>query len=174
MTILEAAEKFKPYIIAIVKSGSSVLPWINNPHDTDYIIYTDDEHAEWVSKFYKLKPKGDCWFIINVSNKKIRLFQYLYHYSQLIYGAPIEPRPDIFEFEKEYKLKLIELFGKAHRKQKYWYHVLTGIYLLENKDYYLTEEQKYNVQLCRDRQTTLEIYNYIQEQLLKYKKELEE
>jgi hypothetical protein len=174
MTILEAADEFKSHIIAIVKSGSSVLPWIDNPHDTDYIIYTESEQGEWVSAFYKLKPKNDCWFITNISNKKIRLFQYLYHYSQLVYGESIEPQPDIFEYEKEYKLILIEQLGKPLRKQKYWYHILTGIYLLENRDYYLTEEQLQNVRLCHDRQITLEIYNYIQEQLLKYKKELEE
>lgn len=174
MTTVEAAAKFKSNIIAIVKSGSSVLPWINNPHDADYIIYTESDQGEWASEFYKLKPKNDCWFITDISNKKIRLFQYLYHYSQLVYGESIEPRPDIFEYEKEYKSVLVEQLNKQNRKQKYWYHILTGIYLLENRDYYLTEEQSQNVQLCHDKQITLEIYNYIQEQLSKYKVELEE
>lgn len=173
MEILKAADKFKPRIIAIVKSGSSVLPWIENPHDSDYIIYVEDKSETWISEFYKLKPKHECWFITDISNKKARLFQYLYHYSQLLYGELLEPRPSIFECEKEYKLILIEQLGKPLRSQKYWYHILTGIYMFENGGYFLTEEQVKNVRLCHDKQITPEIYDYIQGQLLKYKKELE-
>ena len=30
----------KPYVI--LKTGSSTIPWIQNPHDTDYAIFFDD------------------------------------------------------------------------------------------------------------------------------------
>ena len=48
-------------------------------------------------------------------------------------------------------------------KAKYWYHILTGIYLIQNGKYELTEEQAQNVNLCHDKKMTLEIYNSIQE-----------
>lgn len=173
MEIQEASRLFHPPIIAVVKTGSSILPWIENPHDTDFIVYADGNEGEWLADFYKLRPDGQCWFVDDIKNKNMRLFQYMYHYVQPVFGSLDSPRPDIFEYKEEYKRKLITQLGSPFSGFKYWYHVLTGIYMLENGEYTLTEEQIQNVRLCHDRKMTLDIYDYIQAQLLKYKQELD-
>lgn len=58
--------------------------------------------------------------------------------------------------------------------RKHWYHILTGIYLIQNDSYELTEEQMSNIRLCHARQMTQEIYDYIQATLKQWKDDMEQ
>ena len=167
---------FGRWIVSINKLGSSVLPWINNPRDNDYEIQVSStNNRALISKLYSYKKCEDnmreSWF---VSEKRYcNLFCYQYHYAQKEYGEDVDDY-NIFEHKTDYK-KCLVAFGlnESNRDIKIWYHVLTGIYMLENGDYILTEEQAENVRLCHDRQMTEEIYNFIQVKLLEYQSEEE-
>ena len=153
--------------------GSKVLPWIKEPHDTDYDFFVTDKHdAPKLIELFKLKPGGECWFVTELATcKYARLYAYEYHFLQPVFGTKF-PDYDIFEHETEYKKVLIEHGLRPASKHKFWYHVLTGIYMLDNGTYDLTDEQIEKINICHDKQMTEEIYNYIQERLTSYKVEL--
>ena len=104
----------------------------------------------------------------------MRIFEYEYEFFKPIYGSEF-PRSTVLENIITYKELLIKLGRYKYTPEvKMWYHILTGIYLIENGEYSLKEDQIKNVQLCHDKKMTPEIYEYIQQQLSIYEKELKE
>jgi hypothetical protein len=170
----EILEQFKPWLISVAKVGSSILPWIDNPRDTDYLFVVDNNRLPKKSiELRKYQPSNECWLIVPLERSITMVGAYQYHWLEPIFGD-IFPKYDIFEHIEEYKKTLVfrdlgKIFDPVF---KHWYHTLTGIYLIENGKYELTEEQVTNVRLCHNRQMTQEIYDYMQEQLAKYAKEL--
>ena len=68
---------------------------------------------------------------------------------------------------------MLVTYGLKHKfsiTSKQWYHILTGIYLIQNGSYDLTYEQKHNIQMCHDKRMTSELFEWIQEQLQQFKK----
>jgi hypothetical protein len=118
------------------------------------------------------KPIGECWFVDEFKLQGMRIYSYEYHFLKPIYGE-IFPTYDVLEHISEYKKMLVnDGFNKEFNQNiKLWYHILTGIYLIQNGKYELTEEQIKNVRLCHGKKMTPELYNYIQEQLSIYKEE---
>ena len=171
----EILEKFKPWLISVAKVGSSILPWINNPRDDDYLFIVQDNHLIKKNiELRKYQPNNECWLIVNLDRSLAMIGVYQYHWLKPLFGE-VFPQYNIFEHLNEYKEALVsrgldKVFDPSF---KHWYHLLTGIYLIENGKYELTEEQATNVRLCHDKQMTQEIYNYIQAQLLKYQEELD-
>lgn len=164
-------------VIAVYKTGSSVLPWIENEHDTDYVIFVKDTRDKRIRDIYKEKQKDEC-FLCTTGDKKLnpRIFSYERYFEQIQCGDFVESEGYfIFDHVDEYKKCLVDnALGYPCRTQfKFWYHILTGIYLLDNGEYELTEEQIANVRLCHDKKMTQEIYDYIQKRLLEYKNELD-
>lgn len=174
----EEFKNFSPWLVSVLQTGSRVLPWIDNPHDHDYEFYVADTNDyKQLSELYKNKPWGECWFTKPIDeNLPLRTSSYVQHFSKPIYGDYFFDQ-DIFNCKDEYKKVLIKTNenvkgGVKSIVWKGWYHILTGIYLLENGEYKLTEEQKANVNLCHDGNMTIELYNYIQEKLKAFKQEL--
>lgn len=171
----EELNKYAPWLISVAKTGSSVLPWIECPHDTDYVFYLTDNHlGEKIVELTKKRPQGECWLLDDPNSQFMRIYAYQYHYLQPIYGK-VFPKYDVLEHIPEYKKMLVEL-GLSQEpdvKTKQWYHILTGIYLIQNGKYELTDDQIKNIRICYNKEMTLDIYNYIREQLLQYKIELE-
>lgn len=170
----ETLDKYKPWLISVAKTGSSTLPWIDNPHDIDYIFYVTDNHdARKMFEIQSKKPYNECWLIDEFGRQNMRIYAYEYHFLKPIYGEDF-PTYDVLEHIPEYKEMLVirGLDCDFDPLRKEWYHILTGIYLIQNGNYELTDEQAANVRLCHNRQMTQEIYNYMQEQLAKYAKEL--
>lgn len=167
-------EQLQPWLISVVRTGSSTLPWISMPHDTDYIYFVQNKrNTKQIVELYKLKPKNECWMINEFELNKARIYSYEYHYLYLVFGDEF-PVYDIFEHINEYKQVLVKegLNTPFMAEHKFWYHILTGIYLLDNGKYELTPEQGEKVRLCHSRQMTEDIYNYIQGRLQEYKNEL--
>ena len=168
-------EQFQPWLISVVRTGSSTLPWISMPHDTDYICFVQNKrNTKQLVELYKLKPKNECWMVREFELGKVRIYSYEYHYLQPLFGNEF-PTYDIFEHINEYKKILVEsgLGTTFVPEHKFWYHILTGIYLLDNGKYELTPEQENEIRLCHSRQMTKEIYNFIQQRLQEYKQELD-
>lgn len=170
----EILDQYKPWLISVVKTGSSILPWIDEPRDTDYRFYvTNNTLSKKMAELYKCKPHKECWLIDVIDQPKMRLFSYQNHFLVPVYGEYL-PTYDVLEHIPEYKTVLIKhgLDKEFEPFNKYWYHILTGIYIIQNNSYELTEEQAKNVHMCHGRKMTRELYDYMQEQLLSYKKEL--
>ena len=164
-------------VIAVYKTGSSVVPWIENEHDTDYVIFVKDTRDKRIRNIYKEKQENECFICTTVEKKQNpRIFSYERYFEQIQYGDFVENEGYfIFDHKDEYKQCLVDNgLGKPYDTRfKFWYHILTGIYLLDNGEYELTDEQIANVRLCYDKQMSQEIYDYIQKRLLEYKNELE-
>ena len=175
MLTKEELDKFKPWLKSVVLTGSSTLPWINNPKDLDYKFYVQDSRRGTdVARLLKFKPKDECWFISDLNPQIMRVFEYEYEFFKPIYGSEF-PRSTVLDNIITYKELLIKLGRYEYTPDvKLWYHILTGIYLIQNGKYELTEEQAKNVQLCHDKQMTFEIYQFIQDQLSIYEEELKE
>lgn len=176
MITAEQAQIFGDWIIAVNKMGSSVLPWIDNPHDLDYEVYVKDiKDRKKLAELYSYREdkgsmfaRGECWF--SREKRPCAPYCYQYHFAQKVYGEDI-PKFDIFENKEDYMACLVKSgLGETNYNGKFWYHILTGIYMLENGDYFLTDEQIVNVRLCHDKQMTDDIYNYIQKKLEEFSK----
>ena len=169
-------DQYKPWLVSIARTGSSSLPWIYNPRDIDYMFYvTDNTLGERMAELYKQKPSKECWLIDVIGTGRMKLAAYQYRFAVPVYGEDF-PTYDVLEHIPEYKRMLVKHglnqdFDPLH---KFWYHILTGIYLIQNNSYELTEEQAQNVRLCHGKQMTRELYEYIQAQLLDYEKEFEQ
>ena len=125
-----------------------------------------------------IKKNRKMSFLCTTVEKKQnpRIFSYERYFEQIQYGDFVESEGYfIFDHEDEYKQCLVDNgLGKPYDTRfKFWYHILTGIYLLDNGKYELTDEQIANVRLCHDKQMTQEIYDYIQKRLLEYKNEFD-
>lgn len=165
---------FKPWLVSVAQTGSGILPWIENPHDTDYIFYVRNrKDVKKLILLFKLRPKNECWIVDELEVQGTRLYSYEYYYLKPVFGNDF-PTYNILEHVNDYKRELIKKgLGKPFIVEaKFWYHVLTGIYLLDNEKYELTEEQISNIQLLHDRKGTQELYDYIQERLKYYEAEL--
>lgn len=174
--IIEKIKQFD-WIKAVYKTGSSVLPWIDNANDEDYVFLVDkDTTTAQMVELYRHQPMAETW----VCSRHGDLFNgtgaYTCHYVELLYGKNDYALYDIFENAKDYKYRLYlggyNVDFEKYKRFKFWYHILTGIYLLQNGKYELTDEQIANVRLCHDKQMTREIYDYIQGMLLEYKVQL--
>lgn len=101
---------------------------------------------------------------IKASNPRCEIWSYQYHYAYIgeHYGKDIKEYDyNILDHKKDYIDKLIAFYYENHKKQdKQWYHVLIGLYILENNSYDLTQEQQQQVQLAHDNQITDTAYNY--------------
>lgn len=167
------------WIKAIYKTGSAILPWIADPRDEDYVFLVDEEQATIPRKaeLYDLRPINTTWICTSRPYLSKEIIAYECHFVELLAGENSTELYDIFKNEAEYKWTLVKtgLGANLERTQtwKFWYHILTGIYLLENGDYALTDEQIVNVQLCHDRKMTKELYEFIQSKLAEYKAQLE-
>lgn len=179
---LEELKDFTPWLKAVVRTGSTTIPWINSPHDVDYIFFVQDlkNGALLEGVFNTFRKNGNCigirqqWAHNNVP------WLYEYHYVKLIFGSIEIPQYDIFTMSKHCKKVIVNCYDailERHDKQakKDWYHVLTTIYLLQNGDYYLTEEQKENVNFIHDNKFIPDnLYEYVGEAVEQYRQELKE
>lgn len=171
MLTTKQLDEFKPWLISVAKTGSRTLPWIEQPRDTDYIFYVKDlKDGKLMSKLFSMKS-GECWGV-SLLRPFVGTFAYEYSFANLIYGDEL-PKFDIFEHRDEYAACLVRKgLGDKDKSKKSWYHILTGIYMLDNCSYILTEQQKTNINLCHQKNTSDEIYDFIQERLSQYKLEL--
>lgn len=176
MLSLEELKQYHPWLVSVARSGSSVLPWITNPRDTDYIFYVrDNTISSKLIDLYKHKPQDECWLVDTIDRDPVMSnYEYQNHFRVLVYGTWL-PDYDVLQELVEYKKTLIRdgLNKEFKPSVKQWYHILTGIYFIQNNSYELTDEQKTNICMCHDRNMSLELYNWIQEQLSQFQRDLE-
>ena len=178
MLPIKELDKLKPWLVSVIRVGSRSLPFIENPHDHDYLFYVhDNKDLKKCVNLFKLKEtygQNEDWGVNDYETFKPRpRWAYQYNFHEAIYGDYC-PK---FDFVNNANAVKKELVDNAYGKQmsdikKGWYHVLANIYVLETGSNEFTDEQKKNINLCHDCKITEEIYNYIQSVLEKYNKEL--
>lgn len=164
----------KDGLISIELSGSSVLPWIKAPADKDIIfIYETSEKARKAhSNLLKAKeifylPRSEpmdlhfktSHLLLDVSSC---IYGYETHFSiPYLNFKSLLDKIDILTNGKEnyiQNLKKYYLFIKSREqrnldnyKLKQWYHIYTGLCILDNNSYNLTEEQIQNINILHDK-----------------------
>lgn len=176
MEYKELIERYSNYIINIYKVGSSVLPWLKNPNDEDYAVYINCTDSKVKNELKKHNPQNGHYIVRDLTKKQHpKIYSYQTHFLLLLYGEDLEfNKYDIFENEQEYKQYLIRYCSirQYTPERKLWYHILTAIYLFDNKGYFITDDQAENIQLCHDNKMTLELYDYIKTRLNEWEKDI--
>lgn len=174
MLSVEEIQSYGSWIVSVAKTGSSILPWICNPRDTDYVFYVNDmSRDDLLLDLLKHKPTNECWLVDSIHRDPvIRYYEYQNSFRQLVYGEWL-PDLDVLQNLQRYKQVLIcAAFKKPYdTRYKLWYHILTGIYLIHNRSYQLNPEQSHNVQICHNFQMTPALYAYIQDSLQQFNDE---
>lgn len=166
--ILEIWEKIEPCCEAIYITGSRVDPIIKSPHDYDYVIYVKSacRHLVWgkleslgLTRSHKVSFKEatnlDLSLLKSPPYDRITWFSYLDVLSYKVVGSDVCPKTDVIN---TYRNKFIEcLREKAEEletdiilNKKRWYHILRGIYILQNNSYDVTDEQKKEINILHD------------------------
>lgn len=174
MTIDEIKELIKPlyeltkdYCEGMILTGSIILPWINNYHDIDIVSLckTKEDRGNLVSIYVENKElmksyysKGiyplTCDYELFLNPNKP--YAYERKYGVILYA---KNNFDIsFDIFNDNYLNILKEGFKCVKKEyedkgifpKWFYHIITGAYLLENKSYNLTEEQIQNINIVHD------------------------
>ena len=73
----ELIEKYASLINSVYLTGSFVVPWIENSHDRDYVIFVNDIRDARIADLYKEKQKDECFLCTTVEKKQNpRIFSY--------------------------------------------------------------------------------------------------
>lgn len=164
--------KYGSWIKAVYLGGSSANPYIPNPHDKDYIFIVENEKDNKTAQLFKERLDGEC-FIVRQDGKEYVpcIWAYCLHFSKLLWGVECGEEYDIFEHIDEYKKCLVRngYMREYTPNRKMWYHILTGIYFIENGKYELTDYQIEQVRACHDKKMDYGIYRYIQDVLSRWK-----
>lgn len=174
MGIISQLKQYFPWLQSVCLTGSRTLPWIQDPHDNDLVLYVDGIDKLLAEEILAQKEENDCIRFCDINTVNlVRIYSYQYHFLQPLLGTNI-PHYDIFEHVEEQKREMLRYVdrGILEKSPKRWYHILTTIYMLDNGKYELTDEQIKNVNLCHDYKMTEELYTYIQGRLEEYKDEL--
>lgn len=162
-----------PYIVAVYKGGSNRIPFIKNPHDRDYEVYIKPDMPKTLfPKIFTDRERGeDICVRRDGENVAVAYWTWSLKYSEVIVGNDILKDFDFFTIKDEWinvardMLQKCRYFNETGGTVKRWYHVLAGLYVIENGGYDFTEEQIENIRLLHDRQGTVELYDYIKKKL---------
>lgn len=168
------------YCSAVYYGGSRVDPVINNPHDYDYILFAKPLHKYGLCQYLRknhfregLSAKGnkavkttstkipkehqhyDLSQVRSVPYSKITWFSYLDPLMILVAGEDVCPKTDVIDEHRIAFLKCLqdkanELSTGLMRNSKRWYHILRGVYILINKSYEVTDQQRIEINILHD------------------------
>lgn len=160
--------------LQLYRFGSTILPWIENPHDIDYVALLSVEQYDTLGEYRPrycdnnptrhiiLRKDWDVWAII----------AYEFHYAVPIYINIGElPIFDIYnpEIKRWILNSILRLHGRIHRS-KVWYHAYTNLAFWKNGNWQLTEEDIARINRLHDHCGTEEDFVILQQML---EKELE-
>ena len=194
LSINEIKEKLQPlydvvknYCIGIVLIGSYVLPWIRNKHDIDVLVIFKDNmkydlltcYSENIALIRELQAQGITPLIRDFDRLLNQERCYVYENNfciKLFESEPFNTSFDIFNKRYVNILKAnFEYVSNEYQDKnqipKFLYHILTGIYMIQNNSYELTEEQIENINIVHDMEDTEmigELFNYCKEWLNNY------
>lgn len=164
----------KDKCICVYVGGSFCINYLTSYHDIDVfivcantsimtevfnIIYND---KEILTITHDLKEKFNLNILVTTSFRCVNIWDcgnYIYNYNdnQIIFGEKINFNKNILKHKKEYlytlkeSLEKIYFFENRDKKIiKELYHLLTGVYILQNNSYNFTPEQIENINICHE------------------------
>lgn len=165
--LLNFWENHKSNLIAILLGGSSVSPFINNPHDIDIIIIWKTsadrrdnlpESKQLYKKIHQIDIKCNCLqHYMEQYNDVFKniwtVYAYLYQYHCIIAGEPFVILNNFnILLHPDKAIETILYVKELMHNKKWFYHVLTTLYILENNSYELTTQQIQNINIVHDQQ----------------------
>ena len=72
----ELIEKYASLLNSVYLTGSFVVPWIENSHDRDYVIFVNDIWDARIADLYKEKQKDECFFAQRGRKSKIQEYSH--------------------------------------------------------------------------------------------------
>ena len=189
MNISELYKIVEDKCISVIKTGSQVLPYIENPYDKDYVFIfnTEEDMIESKNKFYEtVNRKELSENHINIHFDYLERFSESSRYSGLgshltcIYGddSCLQNVKGILDDKDYYKKRCIDIYNKLCDMQehnpklrfyyrKHWYYCYRMMSILTNDSYNLTEEQIYNINILHDRTSSEEKRKEIIDNMIK-------
>ena len=103
---------------------------------------------------------------------KLPAYAYLFRYDKFVCGNDNIDKKNIdilneptrgryIESLKRCSLRVKNYYESRKKYSKSIYHLLTGIYILQNNSYDLTKEQIANINLVHDKECTQELYDFV-------------
>lgn len=164
----------KEHCIGIYVGGSFGISYLNSYHDIDIFIVCPNleerkivfkmirkDNQELKNKVDYLKEKYNAMVLTTTLFDQQHFFgsSYQFHYKNdcVVFGQEINFAQDILGNKNDYIQMLKYLLEKVHyfkeKKNiilKDIYHILTGIYILQNNSYDFTSEQIENINICHE------------------------
>lgn len=180
LTILQSIyDKLEGHVKTIFLSGSSTCSYIKHPHDIDIFIYMRDRTSILkcarqvetelkqikteipsaavifsVQDRYEILFNGDFEEKFNEHPNRYGFLCYLYEFPliQVLVGEDEDNLRDVNIFKQKEKVivALKYFMNKNKESNKFLYHILTTLYILQNNSYELTEEQINNINIAHD------------------------
>jgi len=184
--LLEIYEEVKDGCRAVLLTGSSVLPYIKNPRDEDYVfLYKDAKSAraaeeKILARYSWVEMKQKFHWDIHIRTE-VGEDNYGYNNQiKVIIGdkTVLDELPkllDNIEYWKqrcveicEHQKHIIEKFTTiAYYFKKIWYYVYRMVAIINNNSYELTEKQIEEINILHDKKTgTIEEKKLIIDRLL--------
>lgn len=173
-TLLEVYNEIKDGCIAVLLTGSAVLPYIKHPYDKDYIFLYKDEASAKIAEekllkkysWLELKTKFD--WDIHIRFGEDTEYYGLGNYIKVIKGDPavISKLPKILENKEFYKDRCLNIYKRqkdllasfptmAWYTRKTWYYLYRIVNVINNNSYELTEKQIEEINILHDKDTTV-------------------
>lgn len=173
-------EYAQPYCIAVYLGGSLCENIIDNPHDIDFICFSELSSEKYplgwkIQAFLKENPLvEECDFVqIRTKQKEEHSYgSYINKRMIKLVGEDINFTFDVINKNRSEYIQILKdtveklLTGKI-KNQKRWYQLLRGSYILINNSYEISKEQKNEINILHDlsdgweslRDKTIEIIN---------------
>lgn len=163
--ILEIYENIKDNCVSIEQSGSSSLPFIEHSNDLDIMfVYDTEENANKSKQIFKklydrltLRKEYnlDIHFISLEKDMLQHSYAYQIHFLKPLLNFKNALNVDILSNKEIYLNTLkrtADILSKVSNKYeiKNWYHIYTGLCILKNDSYELTEEQVSKINLLKN------------------------
>ena len=171
----------KDNLECILLGGSKISPFINTHHDTDIVVIwkTKEDRRRYLynsrdlhKQIYAIDSNYNClhhYLNQYIELEKWPIYAYLYSYHIAIAGSvPLFFQEfDVLQYPVKIWDSFIDIIELA-RNKKWFYHILTDIYLLQGNSFDLTEEQIENINIVHDQQDQEkieELYQWALQQL---------
>lgn len=150
---------------ATYKTGASLILKVSNDVDVVRFYDTEEERREALIH-YKHDDPNNVHFDSLEKSPRVFLGCYIYHFMELIEGEDLHlDEFNIFDHKEEYVALLKKYTEWLPLENKWWYHILTAVYMYANGSYELTDKQLADIQRTHDKGISNAKHKYCIEQL---------
>jgi len=174
----------QPFCISIYLGGSRVEGYIRNPHDIDFICFSNKpvdmchirRYLYFYAKNHDIPSNCDFIQVRTKQNEEHAYGSFINSKMIKLVGEDIDFEFDVIDKDRQEYIEILKstIYNLNHNKvrnQKRWYQVLRGYYILQNNSYDLTDEQIDVINMIHDQEEGWEVYKIKEEDLDRLSKE---